>query len=799
MSGNSSKVPKFNGKNYAIWKTRMEVYLRSLGIEVWEAVRHEYRRPTITVTTATPPKEGSTDTPPKEGSSAAPVVIRVTSEKPSDSYDDAEKRAQLSNAKALNALIYALEDDEACRIGCFETAYDVWNALQNAYEGDESVKEHQVQALLSAFENFRMFEKEKFEAMYLRLSVIINKAAGLGHKFSDDTVVRKIARIVPREIFGARIDSMQDSTPLSRIPLMEFVGKLRAHETMVENVQAPELRKENKNISFTSRVEELSDEETDVNSQDMKIVNHQIALMSQKLKKLILQRDLMQKQSSRSSGSSSGSKGKSAARSGPQPNTGTQPKSTNIRETGCFKCKEEGHMAKDCPKDQNVKYKPKPKHANISIAWDEHYESGDDSDYEFQDQVNFVSYMASDAPNVFSDADSDNEDPNTVSAAEWKSRYEMQVSKISDYEYTVTNLRDEIADLRKQLQDERPYDPESCEFTIKGLHKEIADLSVAVLAGLDDMEALNQKLQEQEEEFQLREKVLQEQIENISESKLWSTLESLKAEFLEERQALLSKQDEMQKELDDLYKANKEQTEELAKTKKALDEASKAVSAHPSTKALDKITAIGQGVKDKRGLGFQGNAKASTSKAPPVFVKGSAKGKEVINEAKDKGKAPQEPKGKNLNNFRRIPICWTCGVKGHTYHNCWNYDYEGWCDWSYNTPTTFQNSRKQNKHDKSAKNSIKVDGTKNMNVETKKFVKSSPSPKNGMKKVKQVWIRKDMVPAIEKLSECNLSSLVSALAVIKQCSHIEMNSIADSISSVIVSHDDDTIANLKIT
>ena len=304
--------PKFNGKNYSIWKTRMKMYLNSLGIDIWLATQNQYECPTITSTITTVPRE--------EGSSDPPNVEKITTEKSLNQYTDTARNAQLSNAKALNALIHALEDDEACRIGVFETAYDVWGALQNAYEGDESVKEHQVQALVSSFEGFRMYENEKFEEMYLRLSTIINTASGIGYKFSDEAVVRKIARILPREKFGARMDSMSDNTPLAKIPLMEFVGKLRAHEVMIDNVQAPESKKTSKNIAFSSKsIEESSDDNLNLNTHELDIVNHNIALLSQKMKKLLLRRDAMKRQAGGSGGSSSNVKGNSYNRPRPQP------------------------------------------------------------------------------------------------------------------------------------------------------------------------------------------------------------------------------------------------------------------------------------------------------------------------------------------------------------------------------------------------------------------------------------------------------------------------------------------------
>lgn len=45
----SSKVPKFNGKNYTIWKIRMRVYIQALGDDAYGQSESRYVAPTIKV------------------------------------------------------------------------------------------------------------------------------------------------------------------------------------------------------------------------------------------------------------------------------------------------------------------------------------------------------------------------------------------------------------------------------------------------------------------------------------------------------------------------------------------------------------------------------------------------------------------------------------------------------------------------------------------------------------------------------------------------------------------------------
>lgn len=56
------------------------------------------------------------------------------------------------------------------------TIHDVWEALRVPYEGDDVVKEQQVQAYQSKFKDLKRLGKEPLNYLYLRLSTIINQA-----------------------------------------------------------------------------------------------------------------------------------------------------------------------------------------------------------------------------------------------------------------------------------------------------------------------------------------------------------------------------------------------------------------------------------------------------------------------------------------------------------------------------------------------------------------------------------------------------------------------------------------------
>ena len=44
----TNRAPCFDGSNYTFWRIRMEVYLQSLGMDIWKLVEQVYRFPKTT-------------------------------------------------------------------------------------------------------------------------------------------------------------------------------------------------------------------------------------------------------------------------------------------------------------------------------------------------------------------------------------------------------------------------------------------------------------------------------------------------------------------------------------------------------------------------------------------------------------------------------------------------------------------------------------------------------------------------------------------------------------------------------
>ena len=93
--------PKFDGLNFPIWKVKMNLFLKSLGIKVAKANTKEFVKP-----------HGDEDT---------------WSEVTANDYE--------ANAKVQYALTEALIDDDLSRIINYKSTYKVWNDLIITHEG----------------------------------------------------------------------------------------------------------------------------------------------------------------------------------------------------------------------------------------------------------------------------------------------------------------------------------------------------------------------------------------------------------------------------------------------------------------------------------------------------------------------------------------------------------------------------------------------------------------------------------------------------------------------------------------
>ncbi|GAV84788.1 zf-CCHC domain-containing protein/DUF4219 domain-containing protein/UBN2 domain-containing protein, partial [Cephalotus follicularis] len=165
--------PFFDGNNYSFWKTRMTIFLQSLDYQLWHIVVNGPRMPTRTI----------------EG---------VVSPKPENEYNDNDFRMLQLNSKAKHVLFCAVGPNEFNLISSCDTAKEMWDLLEVSYEGTNQVKESKISMLVHEYELFFMHDNESIGDMFTRFTTIINSLKNLGKSYSNQELVRKILRCLPR-------------------------------------------------------------------------------------------------------------------------------------------------------------------------------------------------------------------------------------------------------------------------------------------------------------------------------------------------------------------------------------------------------------------------------------------------------------------------------------------------------------------------------------------------------------------------------------------------------------------------
>ena len=116
----------------------MKSYLFTLGFDIWKSIVNGYLEP------CTPP----------------PNVVG--------------KSLIENNEKTKNVSLCGLSNSIRTKVICCNLAKEIWDKLENAYEGDEKVKREKVQVYTGKFEGLKMEEDENIATYFLWVDEIIN-------------------------------------------------------------------------------------------------------------------------------------------------------------------------------------------------------------------------------------------------------------------------------------------------------------------------------------------------------------------------------------------------------------------------------------------------------------------------------------------------------------------------------------------------------------------------------------------------------------------------------------------------
>ncbi|GAV58221.1 UBN2 domain-containing protein, partial [Cephalotus follicularis] len=120
--------------------------------------------------------------------------------------------------------------------------------LEITYEGTNQVKESKISMLVHEYELFIMHENECVSDMFSRFTTIINSLKNLGKSYSNQELVRKILRCLPK-IWTPKVTAIEEAKDLSTLPLEQLLGSLMTHETTMKNRENVKVKKK-KSIAF---------------------------------------------------------------------------------------------------------------------------------------------------------------------------------------------------------------------------------------------------------------------------------------------------------------------------------------------------------------------------------------------------------------------------------------------------------------------------------------------------------------------------------------------------------------------
>jgi hypothetical protein len=232
-------IPQFNGQKYAFWSIRMKTYIQAQGFEIWQSIVDGYTTPTV------PPTN-----------------------------DKAVKLGQ-NNSKAKNALLNGLSETIFTKVAHCKSAKEIWDKLQNIYEGDSKVKATKLQTYRGQFEQLKMKEDENIAAYFLRVDETVNAIIGLGEEIKESVIVQKVLRSLPMR-FDPKISTLEERSDLNSISMDELHGIFTAYEMRTEQ-ENPDIKeaafKASKKSKQKGRQKEEHSNNSDVSEDDEEVAN----------------------------------------------------------------------------------------------------------------------------------------------------------------------------------------------------------------------------------------------------------------------------------------------------------------------------------------------------------------------------------------------------------------------------------------------------------------------------------------------------------------------------------------------
>ncbi|KAK2388682.1 gag-protease polyprotein [Trifolium repens] len=324
-----SKLPLLDGTNYDYWKSRMAAFLKSIDSRTWKAVLRGWEHPKV--------KDAN--------------VVDREELKPKEDWTPAEDTLALGNNKALNALFIGVDKNMFRLIMKCTVAKDAWEILKITHEGTSKVKSSRLQLLNSKFENLKMKEEETVYDFHMNILDLANSFDSLGERLSEEKLVRKILRSLPKR-FDMKVTTIEEAQDIASMKVAELVGSLQTFEMNFSD----KIEKKGKSIAFTSN--------TDYEEVDEEDISDDIALLGRQFNKILKNVDRRPRRNVQHIQPDISKQGNTSAK------TKAYDKTNQSKGVQCHECEGYGHNRSEC-----ATYLKKQK-KGLSVYW------SDEDDFE---------------------------------------------------------------------------------------------------------------------------------------------------------------------------------------------------------------------------------------------------------------------------------------------------------------------------------------------------------------------------------------------------------------------------------
>jgi len=145
-----------------------------------------------------------------------------------------EDEQALANSRALNVIFNGVDKNMFRMVKQCNVAKDAWEILKISHEGTIKIKSSKIQLLTTKFESLKMKEDETIRDYYMNVLDIANSFDSLGEKLSNEKLIRKILRSLPKR-FDMKVKAIEEAQDIPSMKVEELIESPQNFEIMINS------------------------------------------------------------------------------------------------------------------------------------------------------------------------------------------------------------------------------------------------------------------------------------------------------------------------------------------------------------------------------------------------------------------------------------------------------------------------------------------------------------------------------------------------------------------------------------